>query len=191
MLHVQLDVNWVDNEKVMDAGWEGAGVHAGIMCLAKRLNTDGWVPLKLTRRYLMPEHVIDALVALELLERDDEGRVRVHDWHERNPTKAAIAAKTAAKVRAGKAGNHQRHGHFGDLDKCRICYPETEQKPSVVAPAIAEARSDLANASHPSSPIYIDRDTDATAGSLPHEETAGVFAELRAQHGFLRSEASA
>ncbi len=103
MLHVQLDTNWIDNEKVMDAGWEGAGVHAGIMCLAKRLNTDGWVPLKTTVRYLMPTETVDLLVDLGLLESDG-ARVRPNDWHERNPTKAAIAAKREAKVRAGKAG---------------------------------------------------------------------------------------
>lgn len=185
MLYVQLDANWPDNEKVMDAGWEGAGVHAGIMCLAKRLNSDGWVPLKLTRRYLMPEHVIDSLVDLELLEREDE-RVRVHDWHERNPTKAAIAAKRAAKVRAGKAGNHQRHGHFGDLEDCRICYPELEENPSVLAPAIAERRTDLANGSHPSSLIDKDIDTDATAAPLSSAEVTAMFEQMREQHPFLR-----
>ncbi len=185
MLYVQLDANWPDNEKVMDAGWEGAGVHAGIMCLAKRLNSDGWVPLKMARRYLMPEAAITLLVELALLDIDDDGeRVRPHDWHERNPSKAAIAAKREAKVRAGKAGNHQRHGHFGEVETCRICYPEPEGNPSVLAPAIAEPRNGLAQPSQPSR--YIDIDTAATAAPLAAEETARLVGQVRDDNPWLR-----
>ena len=180
MLYVQLDANWPDDEKVMDAGWEAAGVHAGIMCIAKRLNTDGWVPLRTCRRYEMPEHAIERLAENDLLEFNDDGtQVRVHNWLKRNPSKAAIAAKRDAKVRAGKAGNHTKHGHLGNPDTCRICWPPEEQNPSVLAPAIADSRSPLAKTSHPSS--LIDIDTAAIAASdrpdpaayqLADEETA-------------------
>lgn len=176
MLFVQLEVNWPDNEKVIDAGWECAGVHAGIMCIAKRLDSDGWVPLKITARYEMPEDVIDRLVKHGLLEREGD-RVRPNDWHDRNPTKAALAAKKAAKVRAGKAGNHTRYGHLGDVEHCRICNETT----SVLAPAIAEPRN-LANTSHPIS--LIDIDTAASGAALARREPpAGVFDELRQNLG--------
>ncbi len=166
MLYVQLDANWPDNEKIMDAGWEASGVHAGIMCIAKRLDTDGWVPLKTTRRYLMPEETILALVELGLLDREGD-RVRPSDWHERNPSKAAIAAKRAAKVRAGKAGNHARYGHFGDVETCRTCYPEQGQTPSVLAPATAESRRALAEPSHSASHIYRDTAASPTLSTGP------------------------
>jgi hypothetical protein len=188
MLFVQLDANWPDNEKVAEVGWEAAGVHAGVMCIAKRLNTDGWVPLRTCRRYEMPDAAIERLVDHDLLElNDDATHVRVHDWLERNPSKAAIAAKREAKVRAGKAGNHVRYGHLGAAETCRICYPPEEQKPSVLAPAIAEPRNGLAETSHPLS--LIDRDTGAIASQLA-ENRAGLQ-RVREETGFGRRAARA
>lgn len=195
MLFVQLDCNWPDNEKVMDAGWEAAGVHAGIMCLAKRLDSDGWVPLKMTRRYEMPDDVIDRLVKLDLLERDED-RVRPHDWHDRNPSKAEITAKRAAKVKAGKAGNHARYGHHGDVDSCEICNPSRTVRAGAIAGCEDEVNTQvmdvLANGSQVPSHTsrYIDRDTAATAPCDDEQvatNRAGIE-QLRGEIPWLRSE---
>lgn len=142
MLYVQLDANWPDHPSIMEAGLEGAGLHAVTMCLAKRLNTDGWVSRRLLRRHGASDDLIDALVELELF--DEEGDdVRPHDWLQRNPSKAAIAAKRAAKKRAAREGNHKRWGHDGEVDDCPTCTPESQ----------VVAGSDPVG-SHPVAPMY-------------------------------------
>ncbi len=123
MLYVQLDANWPDNPKVIAAGMAGAGLHATAMCVAKRLDTDGWVARPILHRQGADDALMDRLVSLGLLEDGPRG-VRPHDWLDRNPSQAAIAAKVAAKKRAAKEGNHKRWQHDGSVDDCRICYPE-------------------------------------------------------------------
>lgn len=122
MLYVQLDATWPDNPKIIDAGLDGAGLHAVVMCIAKRQNTDGWVHRRVLYRQGASDELIDRLVDLTLF--DSEGdRVRAHDWHDRNPSQAAIEAKRLAKIQAGKKGNHERWGHPGAFDHCPICQP--------------------------------------------------------------------
>lgn len=121
MLFVQLDTGWVDNPKVGRAGWEAAGMHAGIMCIAKRGESDGWVDRwTLTHRYSMSDEGLDRLIEHELLEVDGD-RVRVHDWLARNPSQAAIVAKRASKSDAGKRGNHSKYRHPGSFENCPKC----------------------------------------------------------------------
>jgi hypothetical protein len=120
MLYVQLDTNWPDNHKIIDAGVDGAGAHAIILCLAKRLEKDGWVRRTLLRRYGIDAELIDRLVLLELLEADEE-RVRPWDWHDRNPSQAAIAARKREKQAAGQRGNHERWHPGVPFDACPKC----------------------------------------------------------------------
>lgn len=129
MLYVQLDTNWPDHPKIIEAGVEGAGAHAIILCLAKRLEGDGWVPLSLLRRYDIDLDLIDHLQGLRLLE-GDPGRVRPWGWLDRNPSQAAIEAKRAAKAEAGRRGNHEKWNHPGEFEDCAKCNPE----PQVIAP---------------------------------------------------------
>ncbi len=63
MLYVQLDVNWPDHPKVIDAGIDGAGLHAVTLCVAKRLNTDGWVDRRILHRHGADDQLIDRLRA--------------------------------------------------------------------------------------------------------------------------------
>jgi hypothetical protein len=129
VLYVQLDTNWPDHPKIIEAGLDGRGLHATVLCLAKRLEKDGWVPLALLRREGATDELIERLIGLRLLERDGD-RFRPWDWLSRNPSQAAIEAKRAAKAEAGRRGNHARHGHDGAFENCRLCNP----KPQVVAP---------------------------------------------------------
>ena len=122
MLYVQLDCNWPDHHKIIDAGVEGAGAHAIVMCLAKRLERDGWVRRSVLARYGVTDALVDRLLELELLEAEDV-QVRPWDWHDRNPSQAAIAAIRASKVEAGKKGNHDRWAHPFPFDTCPKCHP--------------------------------------------------------------------
>lgn len=155
MLYVQLDVNWPDHPKLLRAGIDGAGLHATAMCLAKRLNTDGWIDVLLLHRYGATDDLIARLVDLELLEVDG-ARVRPWDWLDRNPSQAAIAAKRATKSDGGRAGNHKRWGHPGDVDDCERCTP----KPQVVAGCDTDAIGSDSAATPQRSPIDIDIDID-------------------------------
>lgn len=123
-LFVPLDVNWPDHPKVIAAGLDGAGLHAQALCLAKRLNTDGELSRVLLHRLGAPDELIDRLVELGLFDQVDADSIAVHGWLRRNPSSAAIAARRRAKVLAGKAGNHAKWKHPGELDVCPICHPE-------------------------------------------------------------------
>lgn len=125
MLYVQLDTNWPDHHKIIDAGVEGAGAHAIILCLAKRLESDGWVRRSLLRRYDIGPDLLDRLLKLRLIEADDV-QVRPHGWLDRNPSQAAIDAIRAAKKEAGRKGNHTRWQHPGEFENCPLCNPETQ-----------------------------------------------------------------
>lgn len=140
MLYVQLDTNWPDNHKIIEVGIEGAGLHAIVLCLAKRLEADGWVRRALLYRQGAPDSLIDRLVDVGLLEAEGE-RVRPHDWHARNPSQAVIEARRASKIENGKKGNHDRWQHPWPFDSCPKCHPE----PQVVAgcdPVGSQADSD-------------------------------------------------
>ena len=129
MLYVQLDTNWPDHHKIIDAGVDGAGAHAIILCLAKRLESDGWVRRTVLRRYGIDADLIARLVDLDLLE-DGPDAVRPDGWLDRNPSQAAIEADRAAKKEAGRRGNHAKWEHPGSFEDCGRCNP----KPQVVAP---------------------------------------------------------
>lgn len=44
MLYVQLDTNWPDHEKIIEAGMDGRGLHATLLCLVGR-SKDGTVAI--------------------------------------------------------------------------------------------------------------------------------------------------
>lgn len=165
MLFVQLDVNWVDNPKLIRAGLDGAGLHAITMCLAKRLNTDGWVDELLLRRYGGTTKLIARLVELGLLEQHGT-EVRPNDWLDRNPSQAAIDAVRASKAEAAKEGNHKRWRHSGPVTDCAKCNPE----PQVVAGC---DRTGVApeSASDPKRSPYTESETDPETELTPSDAT--------------------
>jgi hypothetical protein len=120
MLYVQLDTNWPDHPKIMQAGMEGAGLHAIALCLAKRLESDGWIHRWLLHRQGASDELIDRLVVLELFDAHAD-QVRPHGWLDRNPSQAAIDAKKAAKAESGRRGNHVKWNHDGEYESCPKC----------------------------------------------------------------------
>lgn len=123
-LFVKLDVTWVDHPDLVALGLQARGLHAVALCLAKRLETNGWVDRVLLHREGATDELIDTLVAAELLEADAL-RVRPSGWHDRNPSQGAIDATRTAKADAAKRGNHARWNHPGPLASCPICNPES------------------------------------------------------------------
>lgn len=116
-LFVPLDVNWVNHPKIIAVGFEGAGLHAAAMCLAKQFETDGVLHVaQLTRIGATPE-LVDLLVTEGLFDRVDDRRVAVHGWLDRNPAVSDYSA-------AARAGNHKRWRHPGPVRTCTRCNPE-------------------------------------------------------------------
>lgn len=124
-LFVKLETTWVDHPGLIAAGLDGRGLHAVCLCLAKRLETDGWIDRALLYREGAADDLIDRLVELVLL--DAEGRrVRPAGWHDRNPSQGAIDATRTAKAEAARAGNHKRWGHPGPVASCAVCLPNVQ-----------------------------------------------------------------
>lgn len=175
---MQLDTNWPDNPKIIRAGWEAAGVHAAVMCVAKRLERDGWVDRAILHRMGATDDVVDRLVELGLLDAESEC-VRPHDWLDRNPSQAAIGAIRASKAKAGKKGNHDRWNHPHLFDECPICFPE----PQVVAPCesgrIAEHRTPTKSESEVGTAIGGPIESPPPVSTLPREQVETNLAHIR------------
>jgi hypothetical protein len=121
-LYVKLDTNWVNHPKLLRAGIDGAGAHAVAMCLAKQMETDGWIDRILLTRYGIGADLADRLVELRLFEADGD-RVRPWGWLDRNPSQGAIDARRDAKREAARRGNHKRWEHPGEFEDCATCHP--------------------------------------------------------------------
>lgn len=123
-LFVKLDTNWPDDESVIEVGLDGAGLHAFIMCIAKRTETDGWVGRRILTRYGATDELIDRLatcVPSPLVETRSDGAVRSVGWLKANPSQEALEANRQAKADAGRLGNHVRYKHHGEFEVCPIC----------------------------------------------------------------------
>jgi hypothetical protein len=151
-LFVRLDVNWVDNDKIMTVGLAGAGLHAAAMCLAKRMDTDGILSVTLLSRHGATPDLIELLVAEGLFDHIDDRRIAVHGWLDRNPAVSDYSA-------AGREGNHRRWKHRGPLEACTRCNPEI----SPVAPdspgdrpRVAATEGDLSTETTPEPPQPVD-----------------------------------
>jgi hypothetical protein len=121
MLFVPLDVNWPDNPKIIDAGLDGAGLHATALCLSKRLGTDGVLHRAHLERYGATPELIDRLLEIGLFDPVDNRRISVHKWLEYNASSADLEAVSEA----GRRGNHKRWRHRGSFEACKICNSET------------------------------------------------------------------
>lgn len=167
-LFVRLEVDWVDNPKLIAGGMAVRGCHAVACCLAKRLETDGWVDRALLAREGADDALVDRLVELELFEVDGR-RVRPWNWHDRNPSQGAIDATRTAKAEAAKAGNHKRWKHDGPVADCAVCSPAS-QVDRICDPAGSQGVAGVSPESDPET----EPDTSQPAGTTP---TATVLAK--------------
>lgn len=86
-LHVQLDVDYADNAKMIEAGEMAELLYVRALCLAKKLLTDGLIADVHLPRMCLPnvEERATALVRVGLWRRVPGG-YRIVGWLERNPT---------------------------------------------------------------------------------------------------------
>ena len=169
-LFVKLDANWPDDESVIEVGLDGAGLHAFIMCIAKRTETDGWVGRRILTRYGATDELIDRLATCAptpLVEVRDDGAVRSAGWLKANPSQAALEANRASKAEAGRKGNHTKHKHPGEYEACPLCHKDgqvvarsdrtgsqgargSDRKPSPETESETETASDRTSSHDPS-----------------------------------------
>ena len=129
-LFVQLEVTWADHPKIMHVGLDGAGLHALVLCTAKRMESDGILHRAHLHRLGASDELIGRLVDVGLLDEIEGDRFRPHGWHDRNPSQGAIDAIRTAKRASGMRGNHARWGHKGLFKDCPICHRDNADTPS-------------------------------------------------------------
>lgn len=171
-LFVKLDTTWPDDDRVIEAGIDGAGGHAIAMCLAKRLETDGWIGRRLLARYGVSDGLCDRLVDVGLLHSDGD-KVRPAGWHSRNPSQGAIDASRESKREAGKRGNHARYNHRSEFADCEICHG----KPTSSQGASASARTISQESRTPLAPPSPESDTESESESDTSTTESQVYSQ--------------
>ena len=133
-IHLQLAVNFADNPKVRSLIRFGREVRAlrdlyVQMCLyAKANRSDGFVPDEQIGLLVYPDTEKNGkrdagrLTEVDLLERGIGGYL-IRGWFDRNPSRADIEEKSAAKARGARLANHRRwHIEYGNTDlRCEWC----------------------------------------------------------------------
>jgi hypothetical protein len=139
-LHIQLAVNFPNNPKVRSLVRHGRDVRAlrdlyvGMLLYCKGSLTDGFVPDEQIGLLVYPDTEKNGqrdagrLAEAGLCERGVNGW-QVTGWFDRNPSRAAVEEKSAAKARGAKLANHRRwhveQGHFDG--RCQWCLAEVDQ----------------------------------------------------------------
>lgn len=176
-MFIPLDTNWPDHPKIIRVGLAGAGLHAMALCIAKRLDTDGVLDRALLYRVGGTDEMIDQLVEVGLFDLVSVGEVAIHNWLARNASQSEISEIRRA---AGKAGNHARYGHPGDLANCRKCNHEDPGHSQIVAnEPRKEAGKPLAN-SQASLEVEIEREIETAAFASPANSADDRKARLAA-----------
>jgi hypothetical protein len=107
-LYVPLDVNYAEDDKIVDAGPMAELLYVRSLAFAKRARTNGHIresQLSIVAARIPRARALAArLVDVHLWERDDSG-LYIRAWLKRNLPVDEIAA---AKSAAGALGNHRR-----------------------------------------------------------------------------------
>lgn len=105
-LFVPLDVNFLDDEKVLEAGERAAWLYIAMLCRCKQLGTDGY----LTERQISRLHVdqwrprLARLVEVHLVWLVEDGRYWITGWLKNNEQAAKIEERRR-KDRERKQGS--------------------------------------------------------------------------------------
>ncbi len=134
-LHIQLNVDYADDEKLADVSRSARLLYVDALCKAKRLLNDGIVTTTLLRKLMYPEPpAVATKAATELVNtgawRWDEDRqvYVIVAWLKRNKSRAQVEADRITAEEASLKANHSRW-HTGRKDpdpKCRLCIEESD-----------------------------------------------------------------
>jgi hypothetical protein len=129
-LHIQLAVNYADDEKFEDVSRSARLLYVDALCNSKNLLNDGEFSRAKARKLMYPETTRAAdkaaaeLVAAGLWRWDDQRQVFViAAWLKRNKSRSQIEQDRKEAEENAVAGNHRRwHVERNRTDtKCRLC----------------------------------------------------------------------
>jgi hypothetical protein len=138
-LHIQLSVNYADDEKFEEVSRSARLLYVDALCLAKSLLNDGEFSRAKVRKLMYPESPRAAdKAAAELVEsglwRWDEQRqiFIIAAWLKRNKSRSRIEQDRRDAEEAALLGNHRRwHEARDERDpKCRFCREQPSPPPS-------------------------------------------------------------
>lgn len=126
-IHVELFVNYADDEKLADVSRGARLLYVDALCLAKRTLNDGVLTQSQVEKLAFPDSPAKARrQAAELVDSGawakDGGRYLIPGFLKRNKSRAQVEVMLAEKAKAGAIGNHKRWHTDGDSDpKCDYC----------------------------------------------------------------------
>lgn len=130
-LHVQLDVEYPNNDRVIDAGPMAELLYVRAMCFAKKSMRDGLITRNqltvIGRKIPKVEKEAANLVDVGLWEVAPKGW-RIIGWLQRNKPAAKVLAESERKRLDSIAKNHKRwHIDEGKTSpSCALCYPDRD-----------------------------------------------------------------
>jgi hypothetical protein len=178
-LHVQLDVEYANDPKMIDAGPLAELLYVRSLCFAKRTMRNGHITRSQLRAISLgipsASRHAERLCEVGAWEKTDDGW-RITAWLRRNKSAERIARETAAKRLKSLMGNHERwHVKEAKFDPtCELCNPHDDPcrdprgdpvPDSTEAEAEAEAQPEAeaeSSSSGPESTVipFPDRDDD-------------------------------
>lgn len=167
-MYVPLDVNFPDDDKVIEVGLNGAGLYAMSLCLAKRLLSDGVLSRPQLRRLGGSDDLIDHLVTAGLYADHANGCVRICAWLSHNRSAEDIESASLGKPAAHVRWHVNRGVVSEDCELCQATKPHVDAS-GCDADADASTNADAAHMPEGETETEGEPEADvqATSGQLP------------------------
>lgn len=111
MVWVKLDDGFPDHEKVVGLSDGAFRAYVTALCGSARVLTDGRIGKERIKVWIGAARRVDELLNAGLLERDEDGELRIHDYLRFNPSRAQVLAeREAAAERMRRSRSPERSG---------------------------------------------------------------------------------
>lgn len=176
-LYVKLDVEYMTNPKLLEAGPLAELIYVRSLCFAKRTMRDGFLSESQTNliTFGVPsakKHV-KKLVDSGLWEAVDNGGYRIEGWLERNKSAKQIEREADRKRQASELANHRRW-HEGPEGKpsptCTLCHPDEDPKSDPKSDRSAEStesETETEEETKPESETETETDLSSSSSDVP------------------------